>query len=64
MLDEAWVLGFLSGVGYTGKAEYHYDPLHGLDRNAVAAWIDIYCWTYPLQDIVDAAAGFVHVHSE
>jgi hypothetical protein len=28
LVDEAWVLGFLSGVGYAGDG----DPLHGITR--------------------------------
>ena len=37
-IDSAWVAGFLSGIGYVGADGD--DPLHGLDANAVDAWID------------------------
>ena len=56
----SWVLGFLSGVGYMGTPQY--DPLHGMDGDAVLAWIDNYCQTNALLDIVDAAEAFVTAH--
>lgn len=59
-LDEAWVLGFLSGAGDIGGPDL--DPLRGLDAAAVAAWIDNYCQSHPLKKIVDAAAAFVAAH--
>jgi hypothetical protein len=46
-----WVLGFLSGAGYSGSV----DPLHGLDVNAIAGWMDSYCQAHPLEKIADAA---------
>jgi hypothetical protein len=54
-IDQAWVLGFLSGVGYMGNA--NLDPLQGLNFHAVTAWIDNYCQRYPLQGIEAAAKG-------
>ena len=54
-----WILGFLSGVGFAGD---HTDPLHGIDNNAVMAWIDNYCRNNPLKDIGDAAAGLAIAH--
>jgi hypothetical protein len=50
------VLGFLSGVGYRGEG---FDPLHGLDARAVAAWLDNYCRAHLFQDLAEAAAAFV-----
>ena len=55
---EAWVLGFLSGIGYIGPS----DPLRGLDRNAVAYWIDNYCRANPIARIEDAAAALSLAH--
>lgn len=55
---EAWVLGFLSGIGYIGPD----DPLRGLDRNAVSYWIDNYCRANPMANIDDAAAAFSLAH--
>jgi hypothetical protein len=52
---------FLAGVGYMGGEE-NLDPLQGLDSRAVAAWIDNYCQSYPMQKIADAAAAFLTVH--
>jgi hypothetical protein len=53
-----WVLGFLSGVGYTGRAA----PLQGWDAHAVAAWMDNYCRANPLKNLDAAAEAFVGAH--
>ena len=39
-----------------------YDPLQGVDGDAALAWIDNYCQTNALLDIVDAAKAFVTPH--
>ena len=57
---EQWVLGFLSGIGYT--RENDADPLNGVDAFGVWAWIDNYCQTHPIDHIADAAAAFYHAH--
>jgi hypothetical protein len=59
--DEAWILGFLSGVGYMGSHET-VDPLHGVDAEAVVAWVDRYCRTHPLEMVVGAGSAFVFAH--
>ncbi len=59
-IDKSWVLGFFSGIGYTGVDGM--DPMRGLDANAVAAWIDNYCQIHPLEKIVDAALAFMRAH--
>jgi hypothetical protein len=59
-LDQAWVLGFLSGIGYMGGS--NSNPLRGLDSDAVTAWIDNYCQAHPLEGIATAAAVFARVH--
>jgi hypothetical protein len=58
--ESAWVLGFLSGVGYEGAGDV--DPLRGVDAKGVEAWLDNYCRTHPLQTLVDAAGTFVIEH--
>ena len=40
-VDIAWVLGFLSGIGF--KNENGDDPPNGTDAGGVFSWIDIYC---------------------
>ncbi len=45
---EAWMLGFLSGVGFAGAG---HDPLRDVDRGAVTAWIDNYCHAHPLKKL-------------
>jgi hypothetical protein len=55
-VDQAWVLGFLSGVGYAHEDDL--DPLQDL----VAAWINNYCQRNPMQEIVDAARAFLTAH--
>ena len=57
-MDEQWVLGFLSGVGWTGK----YDPQNGMDAAGVWAWIDNYCQGHPIDNLGVAAAKFVGFH--
>jgi len=57
---EQWMLGFLSGVGYTGGTKY--DPLHGVDAPAVLVWIDNYCLANPLKHLSEAAHGFIDAH--
>ena len=59
LAEGSWVLGFLSGVGYRGEG---FDPLHGLDARAVAAWLDNYCRAHLFQDLAEAAAAFVREH--
>jgi hypothetical protein len=56
-IDIAWVLGFLSGVGYTEAPRV--DPLQGVDADGVAGWLDNYWGTNPLQTLVAAAKAFV-----
>jgi hypothetical protein len=58
-VDEAWVLGFLSGIGV---GDPNSNPLRGLDSNAVTAWIDNYCQAHPLVAIATAAEVFAHEH--
>jgi hypothetical protein len=57
--ESAWVLGFLSGVGYMGSG---FDPLRGVNADGVNAWLDNYCQTHPLKDLADAAGSFIHEH--
>jgi hypothetical protein len=59
MTDGSWVLGFLSGVGYING---DYDPLRGLDANAVEAWLDHYCQAHPSEKLSEAAAAFIAEH--
>ena len=59
--DTQWILGFLSGVGFMAKVA-GIDPLHGVDSQAVLAWIDNYCRDNPLSSIADAGAAFKYAH--
>jgi len=56
--EKSWVVGFLSGVGYTGIA----NPLNRVDADGVFAWIDNYCQARPLKSIAEAAGAFVNAH--
>jgi hypothetical protein len=51
--DQAWVLGFVSGVGFAGS----YLPK--TDSEAVTRWIDNYCAANPLANVNDAATELV-----
>ena len=57
---EQWVLGFLSGVGYTGGTKYN--PLNGLDAPAILVWVDNYCLANPLKPLSQAAYSFIDAH--
>jgi hypothetical protein len=57
---QSWVLGFLSGVGFMGNG---FDPLQGLDANAVTAWLDNYCRTHSLENLGKAAGALIMQHS-
>ena len=56
----AWVLGFLSGVGWVHKNGD--DPLNGLDVEAVFGWLDNYCQTHPIDPLAVAAAQLAIEH--
>ncbi len=58
-LDEQWILGFLSGIGYKSQS---FDPLKGMDVNAVWAWMDNYCQAHTLDSIAMAGAAFDRAH--
>lgn len=51
---QAWVLGYLSAVN-TGDPDF----LKQVDPSAIFAWIDNYCRSKPLDQVVDAANGLV-----
>jgi hypothetical protein len=56
-----WILGFLSGVSYTGNWT-KLAPLNGTDADGAFAWIDNYCQAHPLGTVVYAAMEFVAAH--
>jgi hypothetical protein len=60
-VNEQWVLGFLSGVGYVGH-QNGLDPLNGMDEQGVVAWIDNYCREHSLDALVVAAVAFRQAH--
>jgi hypothetical protein len=60
--NEQWVLGFLSGIGYDGVNNGGGSPLHGVDADAVWAWMDNYCRANPLVSISKAAQAFAKEH--
>lgn len=55
MLDDQWVLGFLSGVA----ASRGDDPLAGVDPKAVLRRVDDYCAAHPSDDMTAAALDAV-----
>lgn len=62
VVDENWVLGFLSGAGIFGPS--NINPLGGTDDNGVFGWVDNYCKTHPLAQIDQAGEAFVAAHPQ
>lgn len=60
LLDQSWVLGFLSGAGYAGGRSI--DPLYGMDGYGVEAWISNWCQNHPIERISRAAEAFIAAH--
>jgi hypothetical protein len=58
--ESAWVVGFLSGVGFMGQGRA--DPLDGMDYDGVIAWVNNYCQGHPIENIAQAAAAFYYAH--
>jgi hypothetical protein len=58
--DQAWVLGFLSGIGFVAANDDN--PLDGVDADGVWAWIDNYCQAHPIENVQQAAAAFYLAH--
>jgi len=59
-IDESWVNGFLSGIGFIGYQGA--DPFKDTDAYGVWAWIDNYCNANPLSEITSAAIAFYKYH--
>jgi hypothetical protein len=59
-LNEQWVVGFLSGIGFMALGEL--DPLRGVDGQFVYDWVDGYCRNNPSETIADAAGRFIQQH--
>ena len=59
-LNEQWVVGFLSGIGFMALGEL--DPLHGVDDQFVYDWVDAYCRNNPSEKIADAASRLIQQH--
>jgi hypothetical protein len=51
---QAWVAGFISGVGFSAKFE-----LKETDYNAIALFVTNYCKANPLDQVIDAAEALV-----
>lgn len=56
----SWILGFLSGIGYTGVNGA--DPLHNTDKESVESWVDAYCHTNPNSTVGNASGAFYVAH--
>jgi hypothetical protein len=57
MLMEQWVVGFLSGINWTGGAVADVpDLLKGRDFDGFMAWIDNYCRAHPLNKLDEASS--------
>jgi hypothetical protein len=52
---QAWIMGFVSGFGFSQVAE-----LKTTDHKALSAHIDNYCAANPLDDVADAAAALIY----
>ena len=54
-----WALGFLSGVAVETQ---DYNPLNGVDSEAVLYWLDNHCRAHPITRFADALDAFVIEH--
>jgi hypothetical protein len=54
-----WALGYLSAIAVW---EQYYDPLNGVDAEAVTYWLDDYCRVHPTDKFTTALLGFVAKH--
>ena len=52
--QRAWILGFVSGVGWTERLR-----LRETDSDALWAWVDTYCQQNPLETLATASAQLV-----
>ena len=59
-MQEQWLLGFLSGIGFMALGEL--DPLHGVPSEAVSGWVDTYCRGHPSETLETAARAFIQEH--
>jgi hypothetical protein len=56
MFMEQWVVGFLSGINWTGGAAADVpDLIKGQDFDGLMAWVDNYCRAHPLTKLGDAS---------
>ncbi|PYR75463.1 MAG: hypothetical protein DMF87_20605 [Acidobacteria bacterium] len=53
-MEQAWLAGFVSGVGYVNDRR-----LNKTDINGMKAYVDRYCADHPLDDIAKAAQTLV-----
>ena len=54
-----WVFGYLTAIADWVPAA---NPLSGLDADAVDAWMDNYCRSNPLNQLIDAGRTFYGEH--
>jgi hypothetical protein len=52
--NQQWVLGFVSGAGWSENRSYE------ADADGMLGWIDNYCKENPLKDIGDTAAALIY----
>ena len=52
--SQAWVLGFVSGVGFESPL-----TLTKTDTAGIRAWMDAYCAAHPLESIARASAQLI-----
>lgn len=56
---QQWVSGFLSGEGMAASGT---DTLDGVDPDGLYAWVDNWCATHPIEQIITAAIAFYRFH--
>ena len=57
--ESAWVLGYITAVSRDFAVKRRINITHGLTGAAVDHWIDIYCASHPLDDIMSASNQLV-----
>lgn len=55
MVDEAWLIGYLSGISTSADIDF----IKMIDTDSIKAWMDDYCQAHPLSFLEDGGQALV-----